>query len=445
MTIEAAIAATRFGLGARPGEIRRLADDPKGHLKAQLRTGDAPSAFRGLKSAEASLAPFLAAYGQGRGDANREARRRAIADALSVYAEEVAARAEAAVATDAPFRERLVRFWSNHFTVSINKPQLAPVVGAFEREAIRPHATGRFVDLLLAVYRHPAMLFYLDNAASVGPNSFAGARVGRGLNENLAREALELHTVGVDGGYTQEDVEEFARALTGWTVGSQRLGGEPGVFLFQERIHEPGRRRVLGRVYRDRGEQQAEEILKDLARHPATARHIARKFAAHFIEDDPSDDVVQALARIYRRTDGDLGALAEAVVEMDAAWTPEARKVKTPDEFLLSVWRGLDAPPPRLRALTTTYISLGQQPFRAPSPEGWPDEAAAWIGPDAVKKRLEWAQLVAARSARTRPSDFLETALGDLAGPETRFEVKGADSGAQGLILAFMSPEFMRR
>ncbi|MEL6366012.1 MAG: DUF1800 domain-containing protein [Pseudomonadota bacterium] len=444
MSIDAAIAATRFGLGARPGDIREIADAPRERLRAQLGPAGEPKALRGLKSADEAFGPFAEAYGGGRSQ-DREQRREAISQGLSGYADEVAARTDVAVRTDAPYQERLVRFWSNHFTVAINKPQMTPLVGPFEREAIRPHTTGKFVDMLLAVYRHPAMLFYLDNAQSVGPNSPIGARVGRGLNENLAREALELHTVGVDGGYTQEDVEEFARALTGWSVGSRRLGGRPGTFVYQDRIHEPGRRRVLGRVYRDRGERQAEEILKDLAEHPATARRIARKLATHFIADQPPEDAVRRLERVYRRTDGDLKALAEALIDLDVAWSPDARKVKRPEEFLISVWRGLGGSPPAIRALTASYLNLGQQPFRAPSPEGWPDEADAWIGPDAVKKRLEWAQAVAYRFPRVRPTEFLDTVLGDLARPETRFEVRGADSAAQGLVLAFMSPEFLRR
>src|SRR6185503_17138370 len=229
------------------------------------------------------------------------------------------------------FRERLVHFWTNHFAVSADKPQVLALAGALENEAIRPHVAGRFADLLAAVEAHPAMILYLDNQASIGPNSQLAQRRGRrtpgegrkfGINENLAREILELHTLGVDGGYTQHDVTTFAQALTGWSIGTDRVrkGGTPGKFEFHEAAHEPGTRTILGTRYGQSGVAQPRAVLADLAKHPATAHHIAVKLARHFIADEPLRDDVARLAKAFRDSDGDLPTLYRALLDTPAAW-----------------------------------------------------------------------------------------------------------------------------
>ena len=235
---------------------------------------------------------------------------------------EALARLQRGVVADCGFVERLVVFWSNHFCISANKGALARMwAGSFEREAIRPHVLGRFADMLKAVEQHPAMLFFLDNQQSLGPDSRAGINRHRGLNENLAREIMELHTLGVGGGYTQDDVTSFARIITGWTfAGRQGKIGTPGTFVFNANAHEPGTHQVLGKTYQPGGVAQGEAVLSDIARHPSTAKFIATKFARHFVADDPPPALVARLQDVFTRSDGDLAALAGALVDSNDAW-----------------------------------------------------------------------------------------------------------------------------
>jgi uncharacterized protein (DUF1800 family) len=350
------------------------------------------------------------------------------------------------VITEQSFRERLVRFWANHFTVSVTRNNVVPVAGAFEREAIRPNATGFFRDLLIAAETHPAMLLYLDNAQSVGPNSPGGRRRGRGLNENLAREILELHTVGVGGGYTQDDVTSFAKVLTGWTIGSPRDSHPTGKTFFDERRHEPGIHTVMGKKYSAGGGEQALHVLRDLSIRPETARFIATKLARHFISDQPPADAVGKLAETFLESAGNLKAVSAELVKLEAAWQERPAKFKSPDEFHISALRGLGGDRFQARALRMTYATLGQAPFTAQSPQGWPDEASAWLGPDALKKRLEWSQALAGRvPRRLDPRHFMAESLGASASQRSRSMVGGADSMQQGLTLALMAPEFQRR
>jgi len=460
MTLKAAIAATRFGLGAAEGEIETAADDPKGWLLGQLSPA-AAARFPddGLKSSREHVIA-LQAYFAGRGRRRRgrdaatdeapqfdpdkvKAFRRAV---RATVLAEVTARTTFGAATTASFHERLVRFWANHFTVSGLKATTATLAGAYEREAIRPNILGSFADLARAAVFHPAMLVYLDNWRSIGPNSRAGRRAGRGLNENLAREALELHTVTPAAGYDQRDVTEFARALTGWTVGGGRLRRAPkGETAFAEFLHEPGARTILGRRYAESGRDQAQAILKDLCARAETARNIAFKLARHMIADAPPPALVDRLASVFIRTDGDLPSLYAALLDAPEAWAPEARKVKTPDEVLTSTARLMGLPAVFAGDPRGVFESLAQRPFAAPSPEGWPDEADAWLGPDALMKRVEWANRVAARADGLDARDMLAAALGARATEATLTAVARAESGAQALALALMSPDFQRR
>ena len=255
------VALNRFGLGARPDEL--VHSDSQAWLISQLLSYDPlPTAWKQQPRTAALVGIW--------NDMQRSVR--------------LATEGQRSGIREKYLRERLVHFWSNHFAVSVDKLLIVGLAGSFEADAIRPNVLGRFEDLLLAVVRHPAMLLYLDQAQSAGPNSGMASR-GRGLNENLAREILELHTLGVRTGYTQEDVKEFARALTGWTLPGE-IASADNTFRFVPSLHEPGSRVLLGKTYSDTGEGQAQAMIHDLAKAPATALHIARKLAQHFVADE---------------------------------------------------------------------------------------------------------------------------------------------------------------
>jgi uncharacterized protein (DUF1800 family) len=462
-----AIAQNRFGLGARPDESAPGA--PQRWLLDQLaRYEAAPIAW----SAQPRTGELMAEYaGQQRmvreaGEAQKVAARQALQrQAREVYLAAVGARATAALDTPAPFAERLVHFWANHFAVSVDKLTVVGLAGVFELEAIRPHVLGRFEDMLLAVTRHPAMLLYLDQANSIGPGSMAARRLAqradapqRGLNENLAREIMELHTLGVRSGYTQDDVTEFSRALTGWGVarpaqprlaavssGMPAAGTDLG-FEYHPALHEPGPRTIVGRRYADAGEAQARAVLHDLATAPATARHIGLKLARHFMADDPPDTVVQRLAAAFERSGGDLPAVYRALVESPEAWRVAHPKFKTPWDWAVSSLRALgrrEVPPMQMAALMN---QLGQPVWRPGSPAGYDDVAATWAAPDALLRRVEVAQRLAAQAgdridARVLAPQLLPGALSDA----TATAIARAESPGSALALLLVSPEFLRR
>lgn len=369
------------------------------------------------------------------------------------------ARLDAALTTPAPFVERLVHFWSNHFAVSVDKVPVIGLAGLLEFEAIRPNVLGQFSDMLIAVEKHPAMLLYLDQAQSVGPDSRVGTialRRGRkqaGLNENLAREIMELHTLGVRTGYSQTDVTEFARALTGWTVGglgrgpAQRfVGGEQGQFQFAEALHQPGWRTILGKRYDQAGEAQARAVLLDLAASPATARHLATKLARHFAGDDPPPALVERLSRAYLANGGDLPAVYRELIKSPEPWSQEPLKFKSPWEWSVSALRAVGARDLDSRAAASMLNQLGQPTWKPGSPAGWEDVAASWAGPDALVRRVEVAQRIAADVAPTTDARKLaETLFPESLSETTRTAIARAESPADGLALLLVSPEFVRR
>lgn len=501
----ASIAVTRFGLGAKPGEIDVVSRDPQAWLDGQIRTAGAPqpagefpnssdrvlqyagyrdaaSNARQIRSRDAPATQATAAtaatapdamtpamdsgspanpQAQAAFDARRMERRNLVQDT----AQEFLARAQLGAATPDGFAERWALFWANALTVSAVKFPSAVFIGQYEREAIRPHVFGPFADLLVAAEQHPAMLLYLDQAQSIGPNSTAGQRRSAGLNENLAREILELHTVGAEGGYTQADVTEFARALTGWSLEGQAGGrrgqnrrpnarraalaaDQPGQngFAFRPILHEPGERTVMGRRHAEGGEAQGEAILRDLATRPQTAKRLAHRIAVHFVADDPPPGLVSALEKAWLSSGGRLDVVARALIAAPEAWAPAPAKVKTPYEFIVSTHRALGTTPQRPQGLQPPLVTMGQPAFSAPSPEGWPDTAADWAGPDALVKRLEWASTVAdvARGQR-EPVQIAEAALGARLTDRTRTAVSRAESRPEALTLFLMSPEFQRR
>ncbi len=451
-----AIAANRLGLGARGGEIAAAGTDPKGWLIAQIRASGADPIDPSMPSSAQRFAQYRAyrqetrearAADQPAPDVVKMARALIRQDAGA----DLAARLGLAATTDAPFRERWALFWANHFTVSAVKVATATLVGPFEQEAIRPHAFGRFEDMLAASSSHPAMLLYLDQAQSIGPDSRAALyleRTGKrsGLNENLAREIMELHTVGVEAGYSQADVTEFARALTGWSIGALKDGDRAGLFTFRENAHEPGPRLIMGKRYPEAGIEQARWVMRDLAASPHTARHLATKIARHFVADDPSPVLVARLEKAYLASGGDLGVVAATLVKSPETWSPDAAKFKTPYEFLVSSWRAAGTPPDDVADAAKAMTAMGQKPFAAPSPKGWPDESAAWLDPDGLIKRMAWSETFAAAKVDERdPMQLASNALGPRLSPLAAKTIARAETRSEGLSILLMTPEFQRR
>lgn len=341
------------------------------------------------------------------------------------------------------FHERLVMFWANHFAVSVDKGlPMRILAGAFEREAIRPHVTGRFRDLLLAAERHPAMQVYLDNDASIGPNARANRNGKRGLNENLAREILELHTLGVNGGYAQDDVTRFAKVITGWGV--NRSGKGDG-FRFNLNAHEPGPQTIMGKTYADDGERQGIRVLEDLAQHPATAKHIATKLVRHFVSDQPPTALVERLSQRFLETDGDLSAVYATLIAAEESWSAPRAKLRPPQEYVIASLRALDTPIQPQRFLQTLRV-LGQPLWQPPGPNGFSDLASVWTTPEGLNNRLDLAYQLSERVAeKTDPRVFAEDRLKGLISETTRRSVALAETRSQGLALVLLSPEFMRR
>lgn len=465
----ASIAATRFGLGARPGEIEAARSDPQGWLSRQIigRGADGGVAtydlsaqriaeFRNFRADRRDMREDTAeAMKKGETPPDRDPVQIAGRMIREGAAEDFLARARLGASTDAAFRERWALFWCNHFTVSGVKLITAVTVGPFEAEAIRPRVFGKFEDLLIASSAHPAMLLYLDQAQSTGPNSRIGMALqkrpnprarGGGLNENLAREILELHTVGVDGGYSQADVTNFARCMTGWSVGNQREPEKFGKFVFREYAHEPGDFTVMGKTYRDHGVDQAASVMKDLAANPKTARFVCSKIARHFVADVPPPELVADLEKAWLSSGGHLGEVAKALIASPHAWAPEPHKFKTPYEFLISGYRLIGGQPGAIEQLAPTLNGLGMKAYSPPSPKGWPDEGAYWATPDALIKRMAWAEAFSAVVAPERDPDALARAgLGARLSERSAKAIARAESRPEALSLLLMSPEFQRR
>ncbi|MEO7786791.1 MAG: DUF1800 domain-containing protein [Sphingomicrobium sp.] len=373
------------------------------------------------------------------------------------YATLVGARTNNALMTTTPFAERLTHFWANHFAVSANKQTTIGFAGLLEFEAIRPHVMGKFGDMLLAVEQHPAMLFFLDQVTSIGPDSMFAQRgrnrARRGLNENLAREIMELHTLGVRTGYSQADVTEFARALTGWTVAgigrgqaAQLTQGEPGQFAFVDGLHEPGDRMIMGKRYRDGGQDQARAILSDLAVHPATARHLATKLARHFAADNPPPAMVARLEAAYRKSGGDLPTIYRALIASPEAWDSATPKFRNPWDWTVASLRAVGVERIDGDATSNLLNQLGQPVWRPDSPAGYDDIAAAWAGPDALVRRVEAAQRLAARAGSKLDARLIAPrVLGAQLTPATATAIARSESPGTGLALMLVSPEFLRR
>ncbi|WP_152616190.1 DUF1800 domain-containing protein [Sphingomonas sp. ERG5] len=500
---QASIALNRFGLGARADDA--VPEGPAGYLLGQFDRYEArPAAIAAMptrRQVAGELADYLTEARQLRAmsgsrsmsvaaeaatmigdnpamstattaaaagkmvddgkDPIRQARQFAQRQGRDNYVTAVGGRALSSLTSAAPFVERLVHFWSNHFAVSADKLTVIGLAGLLEFEAIRPHVLGKFSDMLAAVERHPAMLLYLDQAESIGPNSPISSRAANrpnrrlGLNENLAREILELHTLGVRTGYSQADVTEFARALTGWTVSGLTNGpvarvvgvdGVPGDFVFAERIHEPGARMIIGRSYAQDGERQAQAVLSDLAVHPATAKHIATKLARHFTGDAPAPALVTRLETAFLTSDGDLPTVYRALIAAPEAWSESNSKFKTPWEWSVSAMRALGMKTVQPLVVNGLLNQLGQPIWRPGSPAGYDDINASWAGPDAVMRRVEAAERFATRAGGAIDARALAPKLFPAAvGASTTQALARAESPGQALALLLVAPEFMRR
>ena len=482
----ARVAAHRFGLGE--ATLETIGNDPRGWLLAQLGPADQPGeallspqeqldAGRRLRrerkaekrAAGEAKAPdmaggAMAAPGKKAARAMAPGEMAPMASAAAGEADKKAGlakhdqRQRLGLAMDSrrPFAEHLVWFWSNHFTVSAIKPPVMGLVANFERVAIRPHIAGRFEAMLRASTTHPAMLIYLDNQRSAGPNSRLVHRLQEqprqgkkappsGFNENLARELMELHTLGVSRGagsaYQQADVTALAAVLTGWRPSDEHQAADGS--SFDAKWHEPGLKRVLGRDFAE-GPQALDQVLHLLANHPATARHVCTRMARHFIADEPPAAVVERMVAAWQRSEGDLRLVTEAMVTSPEAWSPESRKLRTPEEFAVCAWRLLGQRSDALQG-DGNVDRMGQKVQAAPSPAGWPDRAEEWLGPEAVWSRVEWTQHLVRRLGQLDARTLARRSLGEGLSERTTRLIEGAADGPQALTLLLMSPEIQRR
>lgn len=352
--------------------------------------------------------------------------------------------------------ERLVQFWADHFTVSPKGPAQNPMAMAFVDEAIRPNLNGRFEDMFFAAETHPMMLIFLDQNSSRGPNSvFAKRRPGQdfGLNENLAREAMELHSMGVGAPYTQNDVRELAELLTGLSFNMEKG------FSFNRNIAEPGAETVLERSYgggRRGGLDDIRAALRDIARRPETAQYISRKLAVHFVSDTPSVALVDQMAATWRDTGGNLPDVYRVMVTHPDLAANLRGKVRQPFDLMAAGFRALGVTGariaaldfPQLPALTLNPIGqMGQQWSRQTGPDGWPEEAEAWIAPQLLAARINWALRMPTQLLKTLPDPraLLQTAFGGTQSPQLAWAVPKAESEAEGIALILASNDFNRR
>lgn len=441
------VALNRFGLGAKPGAIVRIRADAKAAVQAELDTpGIALIDSAGLPSYKDACQAVHKDFEIENG----------------IKEKELTARIVQHLKPEIGFVERLVLFFSNHFSMSINKDgAIRATIGQLERDVIRKHVLGSFKSMLIGVMRHPAMLRYLDNDDSIGPSSPAGQSWGVGLNQNLAREILELHTLGVGGGYTENDVERLARIITGWSfvrgweADERYNGGGPGnrgQFIFRSDWHEPGTQVVLGRSFANTGITQGTAVLAALADHPSTAQFLAFKLVRHFITDEPTPDLVDPVALAYRTTNGNLKAVAQALIDLPRAWTMPLRKLRTPYELQIAEMRAMQRvyKPDEWWPFYEPLYALRHAPWERPAPDGYSDESSYWMGPDAMRIRLETAQLNAWSLQQIRP--YGRTALelaNSLFGAElsaaSRQAITEAADLQSGLTMVFMIPEFQRR
>lgn len=337
--------------------------------------------------------------------------------------------------TENPLLARMTEFWFNHLNVFSGKGPVRPFVGHYEINVIRVHALGKFEDLLLASAQHPAMLFYLDQAQSVADGSTGPLGQANGLNENYARELMELHTLGVNGGYSQGDVRELARILSGWTVAPN----QPSGFRFNARTHDTGDKHLLGTPFHNQGVKEGEDAIRMLARHPATAQRIAARLARFFVSDTPSLALITRLAHSFSSSQGDVRKTLRTLIESPEFWQADQTLFKMPIDFACSALAVLGGPKERSDiAKTLDFLSNAGQPVHGwQTPDGYATDAATWLSPEALTRRADFAVSL---GRQTSEPQFLIQFLS----PATRQRIAQEPSSLRpGLMLA--SPDFMRK
>jgi len=440
MTLKAAIAVNRFGYGARPGEVNEASKDPERWLINQLK----PVQFSQSLPDSSEIATKIKAL---RKKIKKEKKSAESKSAERKYYRETIRSLTAdgitqAILSDNSINWRLLDFFSNHFSVTA-QGKIKALAPTLEREAIAPNLYGNFEDLLLAVIQHPVMLLYLNNESSFGPQSRFGQKKNKGMNENLAREILELHTLGVNGGYLQQDVTELARAITGWGINNPKRNDGIG-FFYRQYGHQPGRRVLLGKKYPDTGVKQGEHMLKDLARHPSTANYVCNKLAHHFISDEPDPVLVKKLVNTWTKTNGNIREVMISMIRAEESWHETSEKFKTPREFVISAYRAVGRKKLKPQNLLGSMTRLGQQPFNAGSPAGFSDEQKDWDGSSALMKRIDWSMLVSGQM-KGNVKKLMTRTLSDAVSENTFNRVSRAESRKQAYTLLLMSPEFQRR
>ncbi|NQZ90523.1 MAG: DUF1800 domain-containing protein [Colwellia sp.] len=459
------IAVNRFGYGARGDELTQAEKDPRQWLESQLK----PITFNGDFPHSNTILIEHAKYQK---EKKRQKKQQKInSQSGNMQANSMQANMQSgnmkdqkkpknfsrqalrnmsvgtlkqAIASSNSVSWRLLDFFSNHFSVTAHGQLMVGLAATLEREAIAPHLLGNFEDMLLAVEQHPGMLIYLNNEKSFGPNSRMAKKRNKGLNENLAREIMELHTLGIDGGYSQEDVIELAKGITGWSV--KRPGKERGEgFVFRAYGHEPGSRKLLGKIYSQLGIAQGQQMLRDLAMNPATAKHLCHKLAHHFACHNPPASLLKKMEATWLKTHGNIKAVMHCLFDADEAWFKSAQKYKTPREFVISTLRALSLKRFKDNALLSTLINLGQQPFNAGSPAGYSDYEQDWLGASALMARIDWATMVSGYSKRANAEKVMKLSIGTSVSQLTYNSVMRAESRQQALTLLLMSPEFQRR
>lgn len=443
------IARNRFGLGARVGDPRL--SDRKGWLIDQL-NGVPPSLIRPAPTDQEVTAAYNA-YMSAIRRKDQTDLESAATGARRLMVREVLNLLNTQVTSKRPFAERWIAFWTNHLCVSSStETRLSTLIGAYERQAIRPNVFGAYEDLLLASARHPAMLLYLDNTESVGPNSAAMRRGARrrhtDLNENYARELLELHTVGVHGGYDQEDIRQLAAILTGWNLkGVAGMADGPLSFRFSENLHEPGSKIVLGVKYQESGESEGVNVIRDLARRPATAEFIATRLVRHFVSDDPPPAAVANIRTVWLDTSGDLRSVAIAIVELEEAWSPEHRKFRTPQDWVVAVLRAMNVRQVD-QSVPQMIRNLRQQVWAPSAPTGYKDGLSDWSDPDSLMNRAEAARALATElqsDGTPNPRDLVQILALNEDDPMCEIMADESIENSERLALCFASPAFQWR
>ena len=473
----ATIATQRFALGARPDEIKKINDNAQQWLLTQLDASPTVTFDRSLATANSILIAH-SEFTKSRKAFRKQQADKTIPTAMAemdsanqmsemqampseskkteeskepknphndFYKALTADALKQTIESENSFNWRCLAFFSNHFSVSAQGQLMTGLAPTLEREAIAPNLYGHFDQLLLAVCQHPAMLIYLNNENSIGPST-RFAKKNRGLNENLAREILELHTLGVDGGYQQHDVTELAKGITGWSVFKPGKDKQQG-FIYHKGKHEPGTRTLLGKSYPPQGLAQGKQMLKDIANHPSTARFVSTKIVQSFISDQAPEELVNHLTTQWIKTNGHLKSVFQALINHPLSWQAQQQKYKTPHEYVISTYRALAVKKLNIRQVQNALNTLGQRPFKADSPAGYSDQQQDWDGASALMARVNWASQIAAKKqfAKTNINILIENTFSNTLSTHSYQVITRAESRQQALTLLLLSPEFLTR